>query len=149
MGSPYYYIPRHTLVGSTSHLFELYLFRTLIILIPASFFTANQHLFTQYIWNKKAPECAFHIMTRHRSNGALGVPNTLLYYKQTVLAQLCYWCNPDLNKLWLLMEASLFKDKNPKMTLLAISLGPIFLKQKTQLLQSHTKSGLRVLTSIT
>lgn len=47
----------------------LYLFRTLPILLPQSYFKSLQSSFNTYIWQGKTPRCAFHKLVKHRSAG--------------------------------------------------------------------------------
>lgn len=101
----------------------LYLFHTLTIPMPSTFFSLVQKLFTQYMWNHKPPRCSLTIMLKHRRQGRMGVPNVLAYYKACIMDQIKYWWTPSKNKSWALMESTTIMQKDLKLALIAIKIG--------------------------
>lgn len=117
----------------------LYLFRTLIIPIPHTFFSSIQKLFTQFIWNHKPPRYSLSIMLKHRKNGGMGVPNVLAYYKACVLDQLRYWWTPREHKSQSNMKRVNIPFKDLISTLIAIKLGAPSPTSLTPTIQISTK----------
>lgn len=100
----------------------LYLFRTVPIFLPKSFFQKITSMFSWFMWNKKRPRCAASVMTLSRVRGEMGSPNMPNYYKASMLDHVQFWCRPSPQKAWSIMERSQFSGQDPKLTLMALKL---------------------------
>lgn len=86
----------------------LYLFHTLIIPILHSYLTVLQKQITTFVWDSKPPRCANSTLTRPHYMGGVGLPHIGTYYHITALDQIYYWWNTTLEKIWSIIETSLY-----------------------------------------
>lgn len=87
----------------------LYLFRTLPIPIPNSYFKSLQSTLNRYLWQGRKARCAFGKLTKHRKAGGIrpcGHVHLQDYYFASLLAQLQHWFLPHSGTLWAELEQS-------------------------------------------
>lgn len=101
----------------------LYLFRTVPIDLPLSFFRKFQSIFSQYIWAGKRPRCAFSTLVAKRLAGSMGTPDLKIYHSAVQLDQIKYWWNSTPEKQWSIMEAAQLEAPNTRAQLIAVKLG--------------------------
>lgn len=82
----------------------LYLFRTLPIPLPNSYFNSLQTILNRYIWQGKKARCAFSRLIKHRRAGGVGHVHIQDDYFATVLAQLRNWLTPESEQITLWTE---------------------------------------------
>jgi len=83
----------------------LFLFQTLPIFLPKSYFKALNTTLLSYIWAGKPPRIQISILQRPKQDGGLALPNMQLYYWAANLQKLKTWYHsPDTN--WCIIEAS-------------------------------------------
>ncbi len=82
----------------------LFLFQTLPLFLPKSFFYSLNATISSFIWAGKPPRIQKAILQRPKKGG-LALPNMLLYYLTANLQKLKNWCHsPDIN--WCILAAS-------------------------------------------
>lgn len=85
----------------------LYLFQSIPLPPPTSFFSTLNKTFTKFIWNDKRPRLRLSLLYLPYDRGGLRVPNIKLYYWA---AQLCtamyYFKNTDTSPAWVDLENS-------------------------------------------
>lgn len=96
----------------------LYLFRTLSISLPNSYFNSLQSLLSAFIWYNKKPWCAYQIPIKHRSVEGSGYVYFKDYYTATLLLQLgdCFW--PSISTRWGQIEFTYVPGQKLKLWLL-------------------------------
>lgn len=85
----------------------LYLFQTIPIFLPKSFFKNLDKFISTFIWNKTIPRVRKAVLERHKSKGGLGLPNFLHYYWAANVFKLTIWyntCVQGTGPSWSLME---------------------------------------------
>lgn len=85
-----------------------YLFQTIPIFIPQTFFRKIDTLITEFIWNRKAPRIRKMLLQRPKSLGGMALPNLQYYYWAANIRALHYWLHFDTltpHPTWLQMEA--------------------------------------------
>lgn len=102
----------------------LYMFRTLPISIPSSFFTKCNSLLRNYIWQSKNPRIALSSLQLMRNNGGIGLPDLLGYYNASLLDQIKYWIKSAEEKLWVNMEQTFMKHQDLLAILIASLMSP-------------------------
>lgn len=83
----------------------LYLFRSLPIPIPGSFFTSLQKILRHYIWQKKRARCSRATLIKPKLVGGAGLIHFRDYYNAALLAQIKAWFTPTFTSPWLDIEA--------------------------------------------
>lgn len=83
----------------------LYLFRTLPIPIPLSFFTSIQSTLGKFIWQEGKVRCSRVNLMKHRLAGGMGLPIIKDYYTASLLAQLRTWFTPKSSCPWYEIES--------------------------------------------
>lgn len=63
----------------------LYLFQTLPIRIPLSYFKQVQALFTRFVWAHKSPRIPRTLLTMPKHNGGLAMPDIRRYYQSLIV----------------------------------------------------------------
>uniref|UniRef100_A0A3P9J6K5 Reverse transcriptase zinc-binding domain-containing protein n=1 Tax=Oryzias latipes TaxID=8090 RepID=A0A3P9J6K5_ORYLA len=85
----------------------LFLFQTIPIFIPKSFFKELDRLTSIFIWNKKIPRIRKEFLERRREEGGLAMPNYMYFYWAANLYKLIFWGMSKKNEnipLWAIME---------------------------------------------
>lgn len=82
----------------------LYLFQSLPIFLPNSFFCILNKLISSFIWKGKTPRIKREFLQRHKSVGGLSFPNLKHYYWAANIHKVTLWIQePDL--IWCKSEA--------------------------------------------
>lgn len=76
----------------------LYAFKSLPILLPASFSKCNT-LIQTFLTHGRNPRIAFATQIKHSKSGGIGFPYLLAYYRASLLDQLKFWMEPTKDKL--------------------------------------------------
>lgn len=85
----------------------LYLFRTLPIKIPQSFFKKLQSIQLDFVWAHKQPRIKFDLITRPKERGGMGPPDYRKYYYASHITRNVDWhCHQNL-KDWVSLESEL------------------------------------------
>ena len=84
----------------------LFLFQTVPVFIPKSFFKELDKSITAFIWNKKVPRTRREFLERQKDVGGLGLPNFMKYYWAANVHKLMYWMSapPENGEVWVEME---------------------------------------------
>lgn len=82
----------------------LYLFQTLPIKLPDSFFSRIQSLMIKFIWRGRRARIAIKTLYQSKDKGGLGLPDIKLYYQATHLARVVDWARHDRIKHWVRIE---------------------------------------------
>lgn len=85
----------------------LYLFRTVPIFLPRSYFKELDKHISTYIWNKTIPRVCKSVLERRKAEGGLALPNFLHYYWAANISKLITWYNvsiTDKGPDWSLIE---------------------------------------------
>lgn len=69
----------------------LYLFQSIPIFLPKSFFQNLNKLISSFIWADKRPRINIRILQDQKQNGGLALPNFLYYYWAANIHKLLYW----------------------------------------------------------
>lgn len=92
----------------------LYLFQSLPIFLPKSFFQSTNRLISSFIWGGKQPRIRREFLEKPKKDGGLALPNLLNYYWAANLQKIIYWFHsPHIE--WCEAEA-----KSCKLTSLAV-----------------------------
>lgn len=84
----------------------LYLFQSVPLPLPASFFSTLKKSFTCFIWNNKCPRLRLSLLYLPYDRGGLRLPNIKLYYWAAQLrAAMYYFCNAEV-PAWIGIENS-------------------------------------------
>lgn len=86
----------------------LYMFRTPPIPLPFKYFHIVQRQLIQYIWEFKHSRWSSRLLINPQKKGGAGLLNTHHYYRVTLLDQIYLWLHPTEEKMWSLIEYSLF-----------------------------------------
>lgn len=100
----------------------LYLFRTLPIPLPNSFFNSIQPIINKFLWQGRRARCAFNRLIKHRKVGGIGHVHLQDYYFATILTQIQHWLRADSNTTWKDIESTLIPKGNLKDFLLTTHL---------------------------
>ncbi|CAH2301475.1 Hypothetical predicted protein, partial [Pelobates cultripes] len=82
----------------------LYLFQTIPVIVPRNFFQTLSSAFKQFVWNQRPARIRQSILERPRSEGGMGLPSVLTYYRATHLSRLVDWHAAPSGKRWVDME---------------------------------------------
>uniref|UniRef100_A0A8C5LZP1 Reverse transcriptase domain-containing protein n=1 Tax=Leptobrachium leishanense TaxID=445787 RepID=A0A8C5LZP1_9ANUR len=85
----------------------LYLFNTLPISIPVSFFTTLRKELLRFIWTQGRPRVSFKVLCLPKSRGGLALPDPRKYYLASHMARVVEWSTQKLDKRWLDVERAL------------------------------------------
>ena len=82
----------------------LYLFQSLPVFLPKSFFTSLNRQISHFIWGGKTPRVRRSLLERPRKNGGLALPNYTNYYWAANLQKVAHWFqSPEAE--WCRLEA--------------------------------------------
>lgn len=82
----------------------LYLFQTIPLYLPKSFFKSVNQAVTTFIWAGKVPRVSRSLLQQCKLSGGLALPNFLYYYWAANVKKLPFWlCAPDVP--WCHLEA--------------------------------------------
>ena len=86
-----------------------FLFQSIPIFIPKTFFQKLDRMISDFIWNKKTPRIRKMSLQRARNDGGMALPNFLFHYWAANFRTLQYWLRADQDLLlevpsWLGME---------------------------------------------
>ncbi len=85
----------------------LFLFQTLPVFLPKSFFKLLDGAISSYIWQGRPPRLSKAYLQRHKKDGGLGLPNFLIYYWAANISKIHSWYNsPNID--WCRLEAQFF-----------------------------------------
>lgn len=84
----------------------LYLFQTIPINIPPSFFKNLKTLCLKFLWNHKRPRISYDQLSRPKNKGGIGLPDLQLYYRTCLLARIVDWNVHTHLKDWVSIESS-------------------------------------------
>lgn len=82
----------------------LYLFRTLPIPVPKSFFSQAQSILNKYIWQGKKARCVFSRIVILIKAGGVGHTHRRDYHTAIILTKLKEWLVPEPATLWAQLE---------------------------------------------
>lgn len=97
----------------------LYLFRTMPILVPNTYFHSLQSIVHTFLWQHKRACCVF-FSKRIKHRQAVGVGHIVLIdcYITTILTQLKVWFDKPFISIWSKIESDLISGKNLSIYLL-------------------------------
>ncbi|CAH2249466.1 Hypothetical predicted protein, partial [Pelobates cultripes] len=72
-----------------------------------------KQIFTSYLWAGKRHRLPYPTLTRHKSQGGLGVPDIKRYSNAILLARVYDWVDPQIQKQWTQIETTSFTT-NPE-----------------------------------
>lgn len=83
----------------------LFLFQTIPVFLPKSFFKSFDSIISSYIWAGKPPRVHKSTLQRTKQDGGLALPNFLFYYWAANIQKIYAWCNsPNID--WCIIEAN-------------------------------------------
>uniref|UniRef100_A0A803JHI8 Reverse transcriptase domain-containing protein n=1 Tax=Xenopus tropicalis TaxID=8364 RepID=A0A803JHI8_XENTR len=82
----------------------LYLFQTLPITLPKSFFHQTEHMVSQFIWTKKKARLKKTILYKPKEKGGLGLPDFFSYYQASIVSKLVEHTYTANDKQWIKIE---------------------------------------------
>ena len=86
----------------------LYLFQSLPVFLPKSFFRATDKLLSHFLWGGKTSRLCKKFLERPRQRGGLALPNLMIYYWAANLQKIVYWFqSPEAG--WCSAEANFCK----------------------------------------
>uniref|UniRef100_A0A8C5MI47 Reverse transcriptase domain-containing protein n=1 Tax=Leptobrachium leishanense TaxID=445787 RepID=A0A8C5MI47_9ANUR len=85
----------------------LYLFHTLPIAIPSSFFLMLRKEFLSFVWPKGRPRVGMAVLCRPKTRGGLALPDMKRYYTACHLLRIIDWSASNSDKRWLDLERTL------------------------------------------
>ena len=83
----------------------LYLFQTIPLYLPKSFFHSLNKLITTFIWAGKHPRINRTTLEESKADGGLALPNFMHYYWAANIQKILYWLH-DTNTTWHPIEAN-------------------------------------------
>uniref|UniRef100_A0A8C5WGU9 Reverse transcriptase domain-containing protein n=1 Tax=Leptobrachium leishanense TaxID=445787 RepID=A0A8C5WGU9_9ANUR len=78
----------------------LYLFQTLPVHIPVSFFARIRSYCSRFVWNSTRARVGFATLSRSKQSGGLALPNFALYYQASHLVRVVEWTTGGRHALW-------------------------------------------------
>ncbi|KAA0701525.1 LINE-1 reverse transcriptase -like protein [Triplophysa tibetana] len=96
-----------------------YLFQSIPVCLPQSFFHKLDKSITEFIWNGKVPRLRKELLQRPRTLGGLALPNLRFYYWASILRVIQLWISLEglpVSPAWLKME--MFSVKPASLTAL-------------------------------
>lgn len=87
----------------------LYLFQSIPLHIPASFFSSLNKTFTKFIWNSKRPRLRLSLLYLPYDRGGLRLPNVKLYYWAAQLCAATYYFSTTDTTSWIHIENNTLK----------------------------------------
>lgn len=102
----------------------LFLFQSLPLFLPKSFFKCLDKILSSFIWAGKIPKVNRSILQRNKCDGGLALPNFIFYYWSANISKIFLWCNaPEVN--WCTLEAtSCLSSSLPALVFAPLSLRP-------------------------
>ena len=98
----------------------LFLFQTLPLFLPKSFFNSLDKILSSFMWANKTPRITKVTLQRQKEDGGLASPNMLHYYWAANILMLKKWCHsPEI--IWCSMEA----NSCPRSSLPALLFAPL------------------------
>uniref|UniRef100_A0A8C9ZBI3 Reverse transcriptase n=1 Tax=Sander lucioperca TaxID=283035 RepID=A0A8C9ZBI3_SANLU len=99
----------------------LYLFQSLPVFLPKSFFRAVDKLLSHFLWGGKTSRLRKKFLEKPRQRGGLALPNLMIYYWAANLQKIVYWfqspetdwCSAEANFCKLASLAALITSKLP------------------------------------
>uniref|UniRef100_A0A8C5M3E1 Reverse transcriptase domain-containing protein n=1 Tax=Leptobrachium leishanense TaxID=445787 RepID=A0A8C5M3E1_9ANUR len=82
----------------------LYLFQTIPITLPRSFFSTMDGLLRTYVWNGRPPRVKLGLLTTPRSAGGMSMPHVQRYYQASHLQRIVEWGTTSTPKAWVGVE---------------------------------------------
>uniref|UniRef100_A0A3B3B502 Reverse transcriptase domain-containing protein n=1 Tax=Oryzias melastigma TaxID=30732 RepID=A0A3B3B502_ORYME len=82
----------------------LYLFQSIPLSLPASFFTTLRKFFSNFIWNSRRPRLRLSLLYLPYDRGGLKVPNMKFYYWATQLRMAMFYFSTKEVPAWVGME---------------------------------------------
>uniref|UniRef100_A0A3B3RIR3 Reverse transcriptase domain-containing protein n=1 Tax=Paramormyrops kingsleyae TaxID=1676925 RepID=A0A3B3RIR3_9TELE len=82
----------------------LFLFQTLPVFLPKSFFKLLDGVISSFIWQGRPPRLSKAYLQKHKKDGGLGLPNFLIYYWAANIGKIHSWYNSPLTH-WCRLEA--------------------------------------------
>lgn len=101
----------------------LFLFQSIPLYLPKSFFKALDQLFTTFIWDGKCPRVSKSALQTFSTDGDLSLPNFLFYYWSAHIHKTLHWLQSS-KLLWCKLETESFLFSSP----LALLTSPLPLK---------------------
>lgn len=78
----------------------LYLFQTIPIHTPTSYFRKLCQMFSKFIWKSARPRIRYEILSLPKVRGGAGALDASLYYKAAILTRILDWFHHSSSKLW-------------------------------------------------
>ena len=76
----------------------LYLFQSIPVFLPKSFFRLVDKLLSSFLWGNKHPRIRKVFLQRHKTEGGMALPNLMYYYWAANLQKIVYWIqSPDVD----------------------------------------------------
>lgn len=91
----------------------LYMFQSLPIKVPKSFFTSLNRLIRKFIWRGKTPRVSLKKLTLDYSQGGLQLPNFMFYYWASQARFLAQMFDREPCPSWLNIEKTEIKEETP------------------------------------
>uniref|UniRef100_A0A3B3BI18 Uncharacterized protein n=1 Tax=Oryzias melastigma TaxID=30732 RepID=A0A3B3BI18_ORYME len=85
----------------------LYLFMSLPIVVPNSYFVTWDKLISRFIWGGKKPRIKYKTLQLDKEHGGLALPNLKQYYYAAQLKYIACWCAPEIKAQWKQIEMNL------------------------------------------
>uniref|UniRef100_A0A671TRN5 Reverse transcriptase domain-containing protein n=1 Tax=Sparus aurata TaxID=8175 RepID=A0A671TRN5_SPAAU len=85
----------------------LFLLQALLLILPETCFNTWNKMIANFIWNNKKHRVQFKILTQHKDEGGLGIPNIQNYYYATQIATIMKWMKGDTEIKWINLENEL------------------------------------------
>lgn len=82
----------------------LYLFQTIPIHIPTSYFKKLRQLFSSFIWGATRPRIKYETLALLKTEEAARASDTSLYHKAAVLIRIVDWFHHTKSKTWVQLE---------------------------------------------
>lgn len=97
-GSPLPWFGRINTLKMDTLLKLLYLFQTIPIMVPKSFFTSLLSLAIRFMWHRGMPRVKCKLPTPPKLQGGVDLPDYETYYQATHIARILEWFPPSLPK---------------------------------------------------